>query len=311
MYAIEIKDLVKKFGDFTAVDNIDLKIEEGSIYGLLGPNGAGKSTTISLICGLLNKTSGDIKIFGKELRKNIDEIKKNLGLVPQSMALYDNFTAYENVKFFAQLYGLRGAKLEEGINKALRLTGLLEVKNKKPKEFSGGMNRRLNIACSIAHSPKLIIMDEPTVGIDPQSRNNILESVKELNKKGATIIYTTHYMEEAEALCERIAIIDHGKVIVEGTKDELKDTVSNKNNLSVVIDDVNKINSKEIKNINGVENIKIENNSIEISSDKDVNNLDKIISYFSQKNARISDIGYKDITLETVFLSLTGRGLRD
>lgn len=311
MKVIEIKDLVKKYDDNIAVDNINLSIEEGEIYGILGPNGAGKSTTISLICSLLFPTSGEIKIFGEDIRKNLKSIKKQLGLVPQNIALYKDFTAYENVKFFGELYGLRGQRLNEAIDNSLEFTGLLEVKKKKAEKFSGGMLRRLNIACAIVHSPKILIMDEPTVGIDPQSRNNIMQSVKKLNKDGVTIIYTTHYMEEAESLCSKIAIIDKGKIIVEGTKEELKDIVSDKKIFSVGVDDIYKVNLEALRNVEGVSDISIDNNNVIITSAKEVNNISEIIKAISNENLKINDLGFKEITLETVFLSLTGKKLRD
>ncbi|MCR1950910.1 ATP-binding cassette domain-containing protein [Clostridium sp. DSM 100503] len=307
MGVIEIKDLVKKYDDNIAVDNINLSIEEGEIYGILGPNGAGKSTTISIVCSLLRPSSGEVKILGEDIKRNSLKIKKFLGLVPQSIAVYSDFTAYENVKFFGELYGLRGNKLKESIEKSLEFTGLLEVKNKKAKEFSGGMLRRLNIACAIIHNPKILIMDEPTVGIDPQSRNHIMQSVKELNKQGVTIVYTTHYMEEAEALCSKIAIIDKGKIIVEGSKEELKDMVSDKRTLNIGLDDIYKMNIEALRNIEGVLDINIDENNLIITSSKDVNNLDKIIKVVSEQNVKITDLGFKEITLETVFLSLTGK----
>lgn len=311
MKVIEIKDLVKKYDDTIAVDNINLSIEEGEIYGILGPNGAGKSTTISLICSLLNPSFGEIKILGEDIRKKSTIIKRNIGLVPQNIALYRNFTAYENVKFFGELYGLRGIELREAIDEALEFTGLLEVKKKKAEEFSGGMLRRLNIACAIVHNPKILIMDEPTVGIDPQSRNNIMHAVKELNKKGVTIIYTTHYMEEAENLCSKIAIIDNGKIIVEGTKEELKDIVSDKRILNIGVDNVCKVNIENLRNIEGVISVSIDEENVIISSSKEVNNLSKVIKEISEEELKINDVRFKEITLETVFLSLTGKKLRD
>lgn len=311
MKVIEIKDLVKKYDNTIAVDNINLSIEEGEIYGILGPNGAGKSTTISLICSLLNPSFGEIKILGEDIRKKSTSIKRNIGLVPQNIALYRNFTAYENVKFFGELYGLRGKELSEAIDEALEFTGLLEVKKKKAEEFSGGMLRRLNIACAIVHDPKILIMDEPTVGIDPQSRNNIMQAVKKLNKKGVTIIYTTHYMEEAENLCSKIAIIDNGKIIVEGTKEELKDMVSDKRILNIGVDNVYKVNIENLRNIEGVISVSIDEGNVIITSSKEVNNLSKVIKEFSEEELKINDLRFKEITLETVFLSLTGKKLRD
>lgn len=311
MKVIEIKDLVKKYDDLVAVDNISLAIEEGEIYGLLGPNGAGKSTLISVLCSLLHPTSGNVKILGEDVKKNKKEVKRQLGLVPQSIAVYNNFTAYENVKLFGELYGLRGAKLKEAVEKALEFVGLEDVKSKKAESYSGGMLRRLNIACAIVHDPKIIIMDEPTVGIDPQSRNHILSAVKKLNKKGTTVIYTTHYMEEVEAICSKIAIVDKGKVIVEGSKEELKDLISDKKSLSVKVDDRYKVNMKKIEGIKGVAEVLIKENELTINTKKEINNLDIIIKELNDSEAKILDLGFKEITLETVFLSLTGRSLRD
>ena len=201
--------------------------------------------------------------------------------------------------------------LEDAIDEALEFTGLSDVRKKKAKEYSGGMLRRLNIACAIVHNPKILIMDEPTVGIDPQSRNNIMQAVKKLNKKGVTIIYTTHYMEEAESLCTKVAIIDKGKIIVEGTKEELKDIVSDKKILNIGVDDIYKVNLEALRNVEGVIDISINNNNVIITSSKDVNNLSKIIKEISNEDLKINDLGFKEITLETVFLSLTGKKLRD
>lgn len=311
MYAIEIKDLVKMYGEFLAVDNVSLKIEKGRIYGILGPNGAGKSTIINIICGLLRANSGTIKINNIDVTKSMKGENKKVGLVPQEVALYLTFTAEENLKFFGEIYGLKGRELKENIEKALEFTGLLEVRKKLAKDFSGGMLRRLNIACALVHNPEIIIMDEPTVGIDPQSRNHILESVKKLNKNGTTIIYTTHYMEEAEILCDEIAIIDHGKVIASGSKEKLKNLVSDTKDLNLLVDNGSLIEINEFKKISGVKDVIILENKISISSSKDINNLGKIIDKVNYFGANILDIGYKEVTLETVFLTLTGRSLRD
>ena len=264
-----------------------------------------------MICALLRPTAGDIEVLGHNTKKEISKIKKSLGLVPQNIAVYNEFTAYENIKFFGELYGLRGETLKSSIDEALEFTGLGEYRNKKAKTFSGGMLRRLNIACAIIHKPKIIIMDEPTVGIDPQSRNHIMNSVKKLNENGTTIIYTTHYMEEAEALCSKIAIIDKGRIIVEGTKEELKNMVSDKSTLSVTVNDIYKIDVNKIKNVEGVSDVTIKDNVILITSAKEVSNLDKLIRTIEGQSAKILDLGFKEISLETVFLSLTGRKLRD
>lgn len=311
MKIVNIEGLIKKFGDVIAVDNISLTIEEGEIYGLLGPNGAGKSTTINILCGLLTMDKGRIEILGKDIEKNSTFAKQNIGVVPQDIAIYEDLTAYENVKFFASLYGIRGAELKEKVEEALKFVGLLDKKKEYPKNFSGGMKRRLNIACAIAHRPKLIIMDEPTVGIDPQSRNHILQSVKKLNSLGCTIIYTTHYMEEVEAICGNIAIIDHGKVIAQGTKEELKSIVTDVNYVEITVGDANLVNVEELKGIVGVKQIKIENEKIKIESKRDIINLDKIILFFTLNNISIMNIESKNPDLESVFLTLTGRKLRD
>lgn len=310
MKALEITNLKKSYGDFQAVKGLSFSINEGDIFGLLGPNGAGKSTTMSMICGILKPTDGNITILGSDFKKNKSNIAREIGFVPQNIALYDNYTAYENVKFFGRIYGLKGKSLDEAINKALEFTGLLDVKNKRAGEFSGGMMRRLNIACAIVHSPKLIIMDEPTVGIDPQSRNHILESVKKLNEKGATIIYTTHYMEEVESICNSIAIIDHGEIIAKGTGDELKEKVSTDKILNITVDN-NDFDINILKSISGVISADLTDSILKITSDKDIYNLDEIIKVLKENNIKILDVKFDVVNLETVFLTFTGRKLRD
>jgi ABC-2 type transport system ATP-binding protein len=311
MKIVKIEGLTKKFGNLTAVDNINLNIEEGEIYGLLGPNGAGKSTIINILCGLLAMDKGTIEILGKDLEKNSTYTKQNIGVVPQDIAIYEDLTAYENVKFFASLYGLKRSELKRKVEEALEFVGLLDKKKEYPKNFSGGMKRRLNIACAIAHRPKLIIMDEPTVGIDPQSRNHILQSVKKLNSLGCTIIYTTHYMEEVEAICKNIAIIDHGKVIAQGTMEELKSIITDVKFVELTVDDVDKVNIEELKAIVGIVKIEVVDDKIKIESKRDVTNLDKIILFFTTNSISIKNIESKNPDLESVFLTLTGRKLRD
>lgn len=311
MNVLEIHHLTKKFGDFVAVDNISLSIEEGEIFGLLGANGAGKSTTIHMISSLLRSNEGEITILGKNIAKHRKFAKMNIGIVPQDLAIYEDLTAYENVKFFAGLYGLRGAQLRNRVEEALQFVGLSDKHKSFPKNFSGGMKRRLNIACAIAHRPKLIIMDEPTVGIDPHSRNYILESVKKLNAMGCTIIYTSHYMEEVEEICTRIAIVDHGKIIAEGTKEQLKSIITNTKDIQVVLKSAENVDIGELKTISGVEAAALEDNTIKINSDAGVNNLNQIIEKLMKNGAEIRSLEEKAPNLETVFLTLTGRQLRD
>ncbi len=312
MSIVKIEQVTKNFGDVTAVDKMSLSIEEGEVFGLLGPNGAGKSTAINMITGLLNIDKGSISVTGSDVKKAKMTAKANIGIVPQDIAIYEDLTSLENVKFFASLYGLSGKALEDSAMEALEFAGLSDNIKSFPKNFSGGMKRRLNIACAIAHKPKLIIMDEPTVGIDPQSRNHILQSVKKLNEQGSTIIYTSHYMEEVEEICSRIAIMDHGKVIALGTCEELEDLIDDRNIVLVtVMDSVSKINEDSIKEIQGVDSVEIDENTIKISSFREVNNLDKIIYYFTSNEISIKSVESKKPDLETVFLSLTGRKLRD
>ncbi len=311
MQIVKIQGLTKKFGDLIAVDNVSLEIEQGEIYSLLGPNGAGKSTIINIISGLLKMNKGEVEILGKNIIKHSNYVKKNMGIVPQDIAIYEDLTAYENVKFFTTLYGIKGEELKRKTTEALEFVGLNDKSDKFPKSFSGGMKRRLNIACAIAHRPKLIIMDEPTVGIDPQSRNHILESVRKLNKLGCTIIYTTHYMEEVEAISTKIGIIDHGKLIAEGNKEELKAIVTDRQAIYITVNDSEKVNINELKKINGVVDVTVDGNVVEIDNKKEINNWDKIITYFYSNSIPVKNIESKVPNLETVFLTLTGRKLRD
>lgn len=308
---LEIKGLVKRFKTVTAVDGITLNIKEGEIFGLLGPNGAGKSTTINILCGILHMDKGEVKCFDKRLKRKIREIKKDIGVVPQNIAVYEDLKARENVEFFASLYGLKGKELKERAQEALEFVGLTERSDDLPKNFSGGMKRRLNIACAIAHRPKLIIMDEPTVGIDPQSRNHILESVKKLNEMGSTIIYTSHYMEEVEAICTRIGIIDHGKLIACGTYEELQSLVSDRKTIVIESDVGTQVNNDEIKKINGVIDVFAQENMINIETNKESDCIGDITAYCGQNSIPIRSINMGNVSLETVFLSLTGRSLRD
>ncbi|MFD3448280.1 ATP-binding cassette domain-containing protein [Microbacteriaceae bacterium 4G12] len=311
MNALEIKNLTKKFGDFIAVDNMSLAIQEGEIFGFLGSNGAGKSTTINMIAGLLRSNEGEISILGKNIEKHKRFAKMNIGIVPQDLAIYEELTAYENVKFFAGLYGLRGAELKARVEEALQFVGLSDKHKSYPKNFSGGMKRRLNIACAIAHRPKLIIMDEPTVGIDPQSRNYILQSVQKLNEMGSTIIYTSHYMEEVEEICTKIAIVDHGKVIAEGTKEQLKAIITDTKDIWIEVKSAENMDVAKVKEINGVKAVQIEENVIKVHSDAGLNNLNKIIQHFINHDIEIRSLEEQAPNLETVFLTLTGRNLRD
>ena len=222
---VKMDGLIKKYDNKPVVDNLTLEIQKGEIFGLLGPNGAGKSTTMNMICSLLKPTAGNIELFGMDIKKDVNKIKPLIGYIPQDLAIYGNLKAWENVELFTSLYHIKGKELKIAIDEALDFVELTDKRDSFAKTFSGGMKRRLNIACALGHKPKLLIFDEPTVGIDPQSRNFILEKIKEANNDGTTVIYTSHYMEEIEAICTRIAIMDNGKIVAIGTKDELKNMV--------------------------------------------------------------------------------------
>ncbi|USG66601.1 ABC transporter ATP-binding protein [Brevibacillus ruminantium] len=310
-HVLEIRNLTKKFGDFVAVDNMSLNVREGEIFGFLGANGAGKSTTINMIASLLRSTKGEIILLGKNIAKNSKFAKMNTGIVPQDIAIYEDMTAYENVSFFAGLYGLRGALLRERTEEALAFVGLGDKLKSFPKNFSGGMKRRLNIACAIAHRPKLMIMDEPTVGIDPQSRNYILNSVRKLNEMGCTIIYTSHYMEEVEEICTRIAIVDHGKIIAEGTKEQLESTITDSKEIWIGIKANEELPLEGLKTIQGVTAVRQEENTIKIVSKAEINNLNRIIQQLIKDQVEIRSVEEQAPNLESVFLTLTGRNLRD
>ncbi|GEB31989.1 MULTISPECIES: ABC transporter ATP-binding protein [Brevibacillus] len=310
-HVLEIRNLTKKFGDFIAVDNMTLNIGEGEIFGFLGANGAGKSTTINMIASLLRPTKGEIVLLGKNIVKDSKFAKMNTGIVPQELAIYEDMTAYENVSFFAGLYGLRGAMLRERTEEALAFVGLGDKHQSFPKNFSGGMKRRLNIACAIAHLPKLIIMDEPTVGIDPQSRNYILQSVRKLNEMGCTIIYTSHYMEEVEEICTRIAIVDHGKIIAEGTKEQLTSIITDTKEIWIGFRADGAISIESLQGIAGVTAVRQEENTLKIVSKSEVNNLNRIIQQLIKDQVEIRSVEEQAPNLESVFLTLTGRNLRD
>jgi ABC-2 type transport system ATP-binding protein len=306
---LEIKKIYKDYGNHVAVDGIDVTIYKGQIFGILGPNGAGKSTLIKMICGLIKKTSGEVVY--EECTNKIRKWKENIGIVPQDFALYWDLTAEENISFFCSLYGFKGKELKERTKKALEFVGLLDVKNKKASEFSGGMKRRLNIGCAIAHSPKLIIMDEPTVGIDPQSRNHILETVLKLRDEGATIIYTSHYMQEVDDICDRIAIIDKGHVIAEGTSDDLKNLVGNMNIFNLSVSKRVTGLEEKLKEITGVEKVTFLENEYKISTLKSNNLVANIVTAVSESGGDIKNIATEETSLEAVFLALTGKNLRE
>ncbi|MCL4274579.1 MAG: ATP-binding cassette domain-containing protein [Anaerolineales bacterium] len=310
---LEVKDLVKKYGDFTAVKGISFDIKEGEIFSLLGPNGAGKTTTISMLSTLYAPTSGDATIAGHSVKQHPMAVRNAIGIVPQEIALYEDLTARENLIFWGQMYGLSGKSLTARVDEVLEQIGLVDKAKDRVKTYSGGMKRRVNIGVGLLHKPKLLFMDEPTVGIDPQSRRAILDTVKDLNKQGMTVLYTTHYMEEAEELSHRVGIIDHGELIALGTQKELTKQVGQTETLVLHISE-NEDPEALVSALKGVDGV-LEANAInhEISvitpSAKDV--LAPAVTKANERGIKIYSIDIREPNLEAVFLHLTGRALRD
>ncbi len=313
-HCVSVNNLTKKYGELTAVDNLSFEVEKNEIFGLLGPNGAGKSTTLSVITTLSDMNKGEIEICGYDIRKDKMKIKKRIGMVPQDIAVYEHLSAIENVKFFASLYGLRGRMLTAAAKEALEFVGLSDRQGMKPKQMSGGMKRRLNIACGIAHEPELIVMDEPTVGVDAQSREHILNSIRTLRDRGTTVIYTSHYMNEVEEICDRIAIIDKGQMIACGTKAELVSMVTDvqsiyiETRLNATFDEEDM--RKRLKSMPNVKVIALKDNIVRIDVSIEHNSITRIMEQFLSLGLPIYNIKTEVPNLDTMFLTLTGHELR-
>ena len=310
---LEVKDLQKNYGDFAAVKGITFDIKEGEIFSLLGPNGAGKTTTISMLSTLYTPTAGDASIGGHSISKEPMAVKQVIGVVPQELALSEDLTARENLIFWGQMYGLSGKSLNSRVDEVLEQIGLVDKAKNQVKTYSGGMKRRVNIGVGLLHKPRLLFMDEPTVGIDPQSRRAILDTVKDLNKQGMTVLYTTHYMEEAEELSDRVGIIDHGELIALGTQDELTKQVGQTDTLILHIgenEDTEAL-AESLKGLDGVfESIAVDHEvSIITPAAEDV--LASVVSKANERGIKIRSIDIREPNLEAVFLHLTGRALRD
>ena len=308
---VSIKGLVKRYGDLLAVDHLSLDIKEGEIYGLLGPNGSGKTTTILCLLSLLTYEEGEISIFGKKMTPQSYDIKKDIGVVMQNVAVFDQLTVRENIDFFCSMYVKDKAKRKKLVDEAIEFTGLEEFTKFYPKKLSGGLLRRLNIACGVAHKPKLIFFDEPTVAVDPQSRNKILEGIKKLNENGSTIIYTSHYMEEVEQICSKIAILDGGRKICEGTKEQLKHSV--KITETIVIETVSMKENVlvEIKNKEHIRSAEYADHLLTVCCSGGSHNLMDILSVLREYDILIGQVYTKLPTLNDVFLEVTGKELRD
>ncbi|MCR5141069.1 MAG: ABC transporter ATP-binding protein [Ruminococcus sp.] len=308
---VEIKDLVKRYKELTAVDGLSLSIEEGEIFGLLGPNGSGKTTTISCLLSLLDFNEGEITVFGEEMTPDNYSVKSRIGVIMQNVAVADELTVYENIDMFCGMYIKDKATRRQYVEQAIDFAGLRDYVKFRPKKLSGGLLRRLNIACGIAHKPKLIILDEPTVAVDPQSRNHILEGIEQLNREGATIIYTTHYMEEVEQICSRIAIIDHGKLIATGTKEELIAMIDHTETITAEVRDFDEALIDEIKALPHVIEAKLEEGKLTVSYSGGKHNLVRLVGLLNDRSVHLGRVYSELPTLNDVFLDITGRTLRD
>ena len=311
MNAIEVQNLYKSFGDFQAVQGASFEALTGEVLSLLGPNGAGKSTTISMLSGLLAPTSGDACIMGHSVTREPERAKKSLGVVPQDIALYPDLSARENLVFWGKMYGLRGAALKARVDEVLQVIGLTDRQKDHVGKFSGGMKRRVNIGAALLHMPAVVIMDEPTVGIDPQSRRHILDNVKELNLNGMTVLYTTHYMEEAAELSNHIAIMDKGKVIAYGTHDELIKMVGEQTRIDLTLNTEAEKIIEAWRTTQGVARIDRADGKVTALVDDSNRVLPRLFEAASKAGVRITSVDIQEPNLETVFLHLTGRALRD
>lgn len=308
---VKVENLVKRYKELVAVDHFNLNIEKGEVLGLLGPNGSGKTTTINCILSLLTYDKGTIEVFDKEMKPDSYDIKRQIGVVMQNVAVFDELTVYENIDYFCSLYIKDKALRKQYVEEAIAFVELGDYRKFYPKKLSGGLLRRLNIACGIAHKPKLIILDEPTVAVDPQSRNKILEGILELNRQGATIIYTSHYMEEVEQICSRIAIMDKGKNLATGTTDELKQMIKKKEIISIDILDFPEEELSAIRDIKNVYDASYENHKLTVLCSGGKHNLIHILDHLQSKDISFGRVYSELPTLNDVFLEMTGKELRD
>ena len=308
---IEINNLVKRYKGLVALDHLSLEVKEGEIFGLLGPNGSGKTTTINCILSLLTYDKGSIKVFGKEMTPSSYDIKKQIGVVMQNVAVFNELTVYENIDYFCGLYITDKELRKKYVEEAIEFTGLSDFKKFRPGKLSGGLLRRLNIACGIAHKPKLIFFDEPTVAVDPQSRNKILEGISKLNKDGATIIYTSHYMEEVEQICSRITIMDKGRSIASGSKDELKKMITVTEHISIETCNLLDEHIKELSGLVHVYEVNYNDNLLTISFSGGKHNIVRVLNYLLENNISFGRVYSELPTLNDVFLEITGTQLRD
>ena len=308
---IEVKELRKQFGQLVAVEDVSFSAQTGQIFGLLGPNGAGKSTTINCIAGLLTPTSGSISVQGHDVVSDPLAARRKLGVVPQELALYEDLSARENLRFWGGAYGLKGRELEERVNTVLSQIGLQDRANDTPEKYSGGMKRRLNFGCGIVHEPEVLLLDEPTVGVDPQSRERLLERVRDQVARGACVLYTTHYMEEAEVLCDQLAIIDHGKIIAKGTMDELRNMMGERDVLRVSGHFDEQAVRKTFAAVAGVEVLHVDADVAQLAAETATRRLPELLGALASSGAEIQETTLARPNLESLFLLLTGKALRE
>lgn len=308
---IEVKHLVKDYSEIRAIDDLSFEVHEGEILGLLGPNGSGKSTTINCILGLLKYNSGEVLVFGEEMKPNSYQLKREIGVIFQEVAVFDELTVYDNIDYFCGLYVQDKVTRANLVAEAIKLVGLEEFTKFRPKQLSGGLLRRLNIACGIAHKPKLIFLDEPTAAVDPQSRNHILDNIEKLREDGATIVYTTHYMEEVEMLCDRVVIIDKGQVIAEGTNDSLKERASIKEKISVEVEKLDDQVLRQVEKLEHVASAELSAGTLSVKYSQTSNNLENLLELLKSHHIKYDKIFSERPSLNDVFLELTGKGLRD
>lgn len=309
--AIEAINLQKCFGEFAAVEGVNFEVQAGEIFSLLGPNGAGKSTTISMLSCLLQPSGGDACVMGHSIIREPQAVKASIGIVPQDIALYGDLSARENLEFWGKMYGLRGIALVKRVDEVLEIIGLRERQKDRLDKFSGGMKRRVNIGAALMHKPAVIIMDEPTVGIDPQSRRHILDNIKELNKQGMTVLYTTHYMEEAHELSDHIAIMDQGRVIARGTHDELVRLVGELDRIDLTINTDSEKVMQEWRTTSGVHHVSAEDGHLTLLAEDSNQILPRLFESATQAGVRITSVAIQEPNLEAVFLHLTGKALRE
>ncbi len=308
---VKIENLVKRYKELVALDKFNLEIKQGEVFGLLGPNGSGKTTAINCLLSLLEFDEGSIEVFGKKMTPDNYEAKREIGVIMQNVAVFNELTVYENIDYFCGLYISDKAKRKKYVDEAIAFTGLENFTKFYPKKLSGGLLRRLNIACGIAHKPALIILDEPTVAVDPQSRNKILEGILELNKNGATIIYTSHYMEEVEQICSRIGIIDKGKNIAIGTKDELKKMIKNTETITIEIKQIDDAVLSQLRELPHVYDASFSDNKLSVMCSGGKHNLIRVLDVLSKADIAFGRVYSELPTLNDVFLEITGKELRD